>query len=239
MRPHPPLPPLLLLTDRSQLSGSRRLTDVVADCVQAGLRAVVVRERDLEDRQRAELVYDLRGLLGPVGGVLVVAAPELGRPDGVHLRRADTVPRDRPRLLGRSCHDRDDLARATREGSDYATVSPVAPSASKPGYGPALGTDGLRSLARHVRPHTDPSGEAPKFRAAARSPVVYALGGVTPANAADWLDAGADGVAVMGAVMRAHDPAAVVADLLDAVTRSPVAAASARRHTAAQLGDSA
>jgi thiamine-phosphate diphosphorylase len=215
------LPPLLLLTDRSQLTDSRTLTEVVADCVDAGLRAVVARERDLEDRERAELVYDLRRVLDPVGGIVVVAAPELGRPDGVHLRRADTAPRDRPALLGRSCHDRDDLARATREGCDYVTLSPVAPSPSKPGHGPPLGADGLEEMTRHPVP--SPRGEP------SRCPAVYALGGVTPDNAPAWTDAGADGVAVMGAVMRAPDPAAVVADLLAALTPgSRVASASVR-----------
>ncbi|GAA0970329.1 Thiamine-phosphate synthase [Nocardioides aquaticus] len=46
---------------------------------------------------------------------------------------------------------------------------------------------------------------------------VYALGGIDATNAADFRTAGADGVAVMGAVMRADDPAAVVEQLLGAV----------------------
>jgi thiamine-phosphate diphosphorylase len=204
----PALPSLLLLTDRAQLPGHRRLADVVAEAVDAGLRAVVVRERDLEDRERAELVFDVREVLAPVGGMLVVAAPELGRPDGVHLRRDDGVPRCRPPLLARSCHDRDDLARAAREGCDLVTLSPVAPSPSKPGYGPALGAAGLRELTRH--PVVGPPGQV------GSTPAVYALGGVTPDNAADWLAAGAHGVAVMGAVMRARDPGAAVHALLGA-----------------------
>ncbi|MDQ4008521.1 MAG: thiamine phosphate synthase [Actinomycetota bacterium] len=249
------LPPLLLLTDRSQLPTSRRLTDVVAACVGAGLRAVVVRERDLEDRERADLVHDLEAVLAPVGGLLLVGAPELGRPDGVHLRRADAPPRARPWLLGRSCHDAGDLHRAARERCDYVTLSPVAESPSKPGYGPPLGAAGLTALARRTPALASPSREAPNFpvtgpgnlarhagggrsrvtgpgnlarhaggggsREAGALPAVYALGGVTPGNAAQWLDAGAEGVAVMGAVMRADDPAAVVADLLRAVDRDP------------------
>lgn len=46
---------------------------------------------------------------------------------------------------------------------------------------------------------------------------VYALGGIDTTNAADFQAAGAHGVAVMGAVMRADDPAAVVEQLLGAV----------------------
>jgi thiamine-phosphate pyrophosphorylase len=217
-----PLPPLLLLTDRSQVPAHRTLTEVVADCVDAGLRAVVVRERDLEDRERADLVHDLGRLLTPVGGRLLVGAPELGLPDGLHLRSTDPPPRTHAGVLGRSCHDAEELARAVGEGCDYVTLSPVAQSDSKPGHGPPLGADGLESLARHGRGGGPGSlarhgrrgkanGDAPKF------PAVYALGGVTPDNAREWVDAGADGVAVMGAVMRAPDPAAVVARLLRAL----------------------
>jgi thiamine-phosphate diphosphorylase len=203
------LPPLLLLTDRSQLPTERGPTALVAAveaAVAAGARAVVVRERDLEDHERAELVSDLRKVLAPVGGTLVVAAPPVGRPVGVHLRRSDPLPRARPVLLGRSCHDATELARAAAEGCDYVTLSPVASSASKPGYGPALGRDGFAELIQHA-------GDAH-----GRRPAVYALGGVGPDNAGDWLDAGADGVAVMGAVMRAHDPGVAVEELLHAMS---------------------
>jgi thiamine-phosphate pyrophosphorylase len=196
------LHPLLLLTDRSQLPPRRRLREVVAEAVQAGLRAVVVRERDLEDRERAELVYDLRHALDPVDGTLIVAAPAVGRPDGVHLRRDDPLPRSRPALLGRSCHDAAELERAARDGCHYVTLSPVAASASKPGYGPPLGQERFAALTRRAR--------------FAGGPAVYALGGVTAANSTGWLDAGAHGVAVMGEVMRAPDPAEVVHALVQA-----------------------
>jgi thiamine-phosphate pyrophosphorylase len=202
----PALPPLLLLTDRLQVPADRGMAEVIAAAVGAGVRAVVVRERDLEDHERAELVSYLRKVLAPVGGTLVVAAPTVGRPVGVHLRRGDPPPRTRPVLLGRSCHDATELARAAAEGCDYVTLSPVASSASKPGHGPALGPEGFAELAQQT-------GDAH-----GRRPAMYALGGVTPDNAGDWLAAGADGVAVMGGVMRADDPGAVVEDLLHALS---------------------
>jgi thiamine-phosphate pyrophosphorylase len=84
------------------------------------------------------------------------------------------------------------------EGVDYVTVSPVALTASKPGYGPALGIDGLAAL-------IEVAGDVP----------VLALGGVQPDTVAGALEAGAHGVAVMGAVMRAETPAKIVTRLLD------------------------
>lgn len=97
--------------------------------------------------------------------------------------------------MGRSCHDLAELQAAADEGCDYATLSPVFLTPSKPRYGPALGVDALH-----------------------RPPLpVYALGGVTTGNAADCRAAGAVGVAVMGAVMRAADPARTVSELLAAI----------------------
>jgi thiamine-phosphate pyrophosphorylase len=188
-----PLGPLLVLTDRAQCH--RPLVDVVAAAVEGGARTVVLREKDLPTAERAALADELRAALGP-GGTLVLAGTSLPG-DAVHLSVADEVPEPRPALLGRSCHDRTEVDRAGAEGCDWVTVSPVRLTASKPGHGPALGTGGLAAL-------TD-------------GPPAYALGGLTAADARPCLDAGAAGLAVMGAVMRADRPDAVVAELLAAL----------------------
>lgn len=188
-----PLGPLLVLTDRTQCR--RPLVDVVRAAVDGGARTVVLRERDLPATQRAALADELRSVLAPVEGTLVLAGAGLAS-DAVHLSAADEVPAPRPALLGRSCHDRDEVDRAAAEGCDWVTVSPVRLTASKPGYGPALGTAGLAALTG--------------------GPPVYALGGLTAADARECLDAGAVGLAVMGAVMRAERPEAVVRELLGA-----------------------
>lgn len=91
------------------------------------------------------------------------------------------------------CHSPAEVAQAAGE---FVTLSPVALTVSKPGYGPPLGIEGVRAAARCGR----------RF---------FALGGVTPENARSFLDAGAHGVAVMGPVLRADDPALVVAQYLE------------------------
>ena len=188
-----PLGPLLVLTDRTQCS--RPLVEVVGAAVEGGARTVVLREKDLPVAERAALADELRAELGP-DGTLVLAGTALPG-DAVHLSAADEVPEPRPALLGRSCHDRTAVDRAGAEGCDWVTVSPVRLTASKPGYGPALGTAGLAALTG--------------------GPPAYALGGLTAGDARACLDAGAVGLAVMGAVMRAERPDAVVAELLEAV----------------------
>ncbi|MFQ1004251.1 thiamine phosphate synthase [Modestobacter sp. SSW1-42] len=181
------LPRLLVLTDRTRCA--RSLPDTVAAAVDAGARAVVLREKDLPLPERAVLAERIAALLAPVDGVLVWAgaAGSAGHA-AVHLSAADPLPEPRPALLGRSCHSAAELTRARAEGCDWAFLSPLAVTASKPGYGPTLGVAGLAGLT--------PLG-----------PPVFALGGVTPADVAGCRAAGAYGVAVMGPVMR--DPASV------------------------------
>ena len=182
------LPRLLVVTDRTQAAGP--LIDVVAAAVDAGARAVLLRDRDLPDAERAALAAGLRAVLDPVGGLLVTAgaATSPAHPGAVHLAAAEPFPDPRPALVGRSCHSAAELAQARAEGCDWAFLSPVFPTASKPGYGPALGVEGFARLR--------PPG-----------PPVYALGGVLPEHVPDLLAAGAHGIAVMGPVMRA--PSAV------------------------------
>jgi thiamine-phosphate pyrophosphorylase len=85
-------------------------------------------------------------------------------------------------------------------GADYVTLSPIYQSASKPGYGPPLGLGAIERAAQIGIP-------------------VLALGGMTASNAAKAMSAGAAGVAVMGGVMAADRPAAVVDEFLQATAR--------------------
>ncbi|MET8232627.1 thiamine phosphate synthase [Micromonospora sp. NPDC005298] len=195
---------VVVLTDR--LAARAGLDRVVAGAVAGGVRWVVLREKDLPRAERAALAADLRAILADVGGTLVVAGPDPLGGDAVHLPAAGPYPPPVHGLVGRSCHDRAELDRLTTE--HYATLSPVHPTRTKPGYGPPLGAAGLRSLVE-------------------ASPVpVLALGGVeTPEQVTACVEAGAVGVAVLGALMRAEDPAEVATTLTSACAEAVV-----RRH---------
>jgi thiamine-phosphate pyrophosphorylase len=182
------LPRLMVLTDRARTT--MPLVEVVDRAVQGGARAVVLRERDLDVDERAQLADQLRALLAPVDGLLVFAGPGA---DAVHLNATEPVPSPRPHLIGRSCHDEGEVRAAA--GCDWITLSPWGVSESKPGYGPPLGPSRFASLV-------------------ADAPPAFALGGVGPVEVAACRAAGAYGVAVMGAVMRAERPERVVAELL-------------------------
>ena len=197
-----PVPPLLVISDRRQ--ARQPLQRVVEAAFVGGCRWFSLREKDLSPDERRALLGALVTLGRRFGAVVtaheaIEAVAAVGA-DGVHLPSGGSPVAARTRLpgalIGASAHSADEAAALLRAGADYVTASPVFVTASKPGYGPALGLDGL---ARVV--------------AAARGPVV-ALGGITPENAAACLAAGACGIAVMGEVMRAADPQATVEYIL-------------------------
>ncbi|MFG1880678.1 thiamine phosphate synthase [Micromonospora sp. NPDC049102] len=181
------LPGVVLLTDRLVARGG--LERVVAGAVAGGVRWVVLREKDLPRAERAALAVDLRAILADAGGTLIVAGPDPLGGDAVHLPAAGPYPPPALPLVGRSCHSVAELNRLTTE--HYATVSPIWPTRTKPGYGPPLHVEGLRTLVD-------------------ASPVpLLALGGVeTPEQVTACVEAGAAGVAVLGALMRADNPSA-------------------------------
>lgn len=196
------LPRLLVLTDRRQTDTP--LVDVVAAAVDAGARAVVLREQDLPDHERRALAAELAPVVHRAGGVLLTAGTSLPGADGVHQPSnvGPVVPS--ARITGRSCHDSGEVRAAEADGVHYVTVSPVHATASKPGYGPALGTDGLAALA------------------ASTTLPVYALGGIDgPDAVAACRAAGAHGVAAMGAIMRSDRPGSLVAQLVAAGEADP------------------
>jgi thiamine-phosphate pyrophosphorylase len=192
------LPRLLVLTDRAQLPLGRSLTQAVSACARAGATHFVVRELDLAPGQRSALVTSLARIPDIV---LITARCHLQGSSGVHL--ASTQDGDDTDVIrGHSCHDEAEVRRAVGSGASYVTVSPVALTASKPGYGPQLGLSGVRRLVD-----------------AANGTPVFALGGVGAGNARSFRDAGAYGIAVMGSIMRADDPGAMTESLLAEVNR--------------------
>jgi thiamine-phosphate pyrophosphorylase len=201
-----PVPPLLIVSDRRQ---ARRSLEELAEAVFAGgCRWFSLREKDLPPAERHALLGRLvaRGrrcgaLVGvheDIDAVIVAGAGAVHLPSGADPAAAR---RGLPgALIGVSAHSAEEASAVLRAGADYVTVSPVFVTASKPGYGPALGLDGL---ARVV--------------AQAPGPVI-ALGGITPENAALCRAAGAHGVAVMGVVMRATNPRGVIETLLQSIS---------------------
>jgi thiamine-phosphate diphosphorylase len=138
----------------------------------------------------------------PEAGVIVHARPDLARAvgaQGVQLRRDDLGPKDARRVypghwIGVSVQDRPEAEAAIAAGADYLVAGTVWETASHPGR-PARGLAWLRELCGLGSP-------------------VLAIGGVTPERALQARDAGAWGVAAVGALWGAADPASAALALV-------------------------
>jgi thiamine-phosphate pyrophosphorylase len=204
-----PDPPLLLITDRRQ--ARHPLAEVVAAALKGGCRWVSVREKDLPDDEQVLLTRSLLPVAHAHGARLTLhgeaVLAKLADADGVHLPAgADAAlartATGREKLVGASVHSVVEAVAIDPAFVDYALAGPAFETPSKPGYGPEIGRKGLGDII-----------------GAARVPVL-AIGGVNPARVGELIAAGAMGVAVMGSVMRAADPAQETKALIAALTGS-------------------
>ncbi|MGH7248251.1 MAG: thiamine phosphate synthase, partial [Pseudomonadota bacterium] len=194
-----PDPPLLLVTDRRQ--ARQPLVAVVGAALCAGCRWVSLREKDLPQDEQillarsllpdaqahlAKLIMHGEGSLAKLAGVHGVHLSAEVDPASVAAVRALLGP---GKLVGVSVHTVTEAEQIDPAAVDYALAGPAFETVSKPGYGPEIGRKGLFDIAR-----------------AAPVPVL-AIGGINAARIAELIAAGAAGVAVMGGVMRAPDPA--------------------------------
>jgi thiamine-phosphate pyrophosphorylase len=200
-----PDPPLLVISDRSQ--ARRPLIDIAQAAFAGGCRWFSLREKDLPAAERRALLAELVALGRPYGATVMVhddldAVVATGA-GGVHLPGGGNPKAARGRLpqglIGVSAHTPAEAAALIEAGANYVTISPIFLTDSKPGYGPAVGLDGLVETV-----------------AMADGPVV-ALAGITPDNARSCIDAGAAGIAVMGEIIRAADTEATVRALVAAI----------------------
>ena len=201
-----PDPPLLVITDCKQ--AATPLVRIVTAVLNAGCRWISVREKDLAAAEQAALTGELLAIARDFGAVLTLhgnaALARASGADGVHLSEGSDPSAARAALgsaalVGISVHGIEQLPALDPATVDYAIAGPVYASPSKPGHGPALGSEGLRALV----------GQA-------RIPVI-GIAGIEPGNVADVMAAGTAGIAVMGGVMRAADAGAHTRALLDAL----------------------
>ena len=110
--------------------------------------------------------------------------------DGVHIGQEDLSPEAVRRIIGSerwlgvSTHNPEQLCEADLTSADYLAIGPVFATPSKDRPDPVVGLDGVR-----------------RARALTRKPLV-AIGGITRANAASVIEAGADSVAVISDLLR-------------------------------------
>jgi thiamine-phosphate pyrophosphorylase len=197
-----------LITDRHQVrSGS--LSDVCGAALQAGVRAIQLREKDLPMRSLLTIARELSDLTRPIGAHLVIndridLALVLGT-RAVHLPASGASPSVARRLLGdsaligRSAHSADEAVQAEAAGADFVVLGPIFETPTKRAFGPPIGLEELRDAGRRCR--------IPLF----------GIGGITPHRVCDVQRAGAHGVAVVSSVMSADDVERACIDFLTAL----------------------
>ena len=183
---------LYAITDR-QSCAPTPLASVVPELLDAGVTAIQLREKDLSDTELIKLAQPIAELCRNYEAKLFIntnmhVASNVGAA-GVHLpANAESVDTIKAQAtdhfyIGCSVHCFNAAEKRKAEGADFVTYSPIYPTASKPGYGPAVGVARLAQLAEQVK--------LP----------IFALGGITPVRVAECLEAGAFGVAVMSGMM--------------------------------------
>lgn len=172
------------------------------EAVEAGARLFQYRDKASSAGEAYRRAVQLRRLAADAGALFLVndrcdlaLAVEA---DGAHLGQRDlplTLARailGSEKIIGVSAHRPEDVIEAAKAGADYIGYGPVFPTGSKPDHEPVVGVSGLR----RIRPLT--------------SLPVFAIGGITLETVDAVVAAGADGVAVISAILESRDIGAAV-----------------------------
>jgi thiamine-phosphate pyrophosphorylase len=198
---------LLLVTDRKQVT--RPLLEVVEECLEGGLRAVQLREKDLPVRELLGMAAPLREATRRRGARFLVndrvdVALAVGA-DGAQ-RTHESLPVSVMRevggpgfMVGASVHSVAEARTVAADGADFIVFGPVFDTPSKRPYGPPQGLAALGQVT-----------------AAVATPVL-AIGGITADRVRDILAVGAVGVGVISAILAAARPRDATRAFLDAL----------------------
>ena len=195
---------LYLVTDRG-LARGRSTLEIVKAAVRGGVTCVQLREKECSTLDFIEQARTVKDFLKARGVPLVindrVDVALAVEADGVHLGQTDMPLEIAKKILGGSmfigisAESLEDALEAEKGGADYLGVSPIYATPTKTDTAPALGLEGLREIKKAVN-----------------IPLV-GIGGLNPGNAPEVIRNGADGVAVVSAIVAADDPGQAAAEL--------------------------
>ncbi len=188
---------LYLITDRQQLRETRSLLSAVRQALKGGVRAVQLREKDLETRDLLKLSYKMRKLTAEYKPKLFINdridVALAVNADGVHLTQ-NSIPIEAVRetvkeklLIGVSTHSLKEARDAEKGGADFITFGPVFRTASKVKYGSPVGMDSLIQTCSKI------------------NVPVFALGGIKDHRIEKVKEAGAYGAAMISEIMKADN----------------------------------
>ena len=188
---------LYLITDRKLFGSADELLQTIDKALAGGVRAVQLREKDLDTRLLLALAYSMRKMTKRYGAKLFIndradIALAVGA-DGVQLGRAG-MPVQAVRklsgdslMIGVSTHSVAEAFQAKADGADFITLGPVYATPSKLRYGNPIGIQVLQDAAGSL------------------GLPVFAIGGIRIDRVTDVLRKGAYGIALISAVLTATD----------------------------------
>jgi thiamine-phosphate pyrophosphorylase len=175
----------------------RSLTDVLKEAAAAGARLFQYRNKSAAMKEAYAEALLLRKVALDTGVTFIVndrcdLAMAVDA-DGVHLGQED-LPLNLARkvmgpdkLIGISTHNPDQVRKATAGKPDYLGFGPIFKPGSKHDHDPVVGLEGLRAM-----------------RTLTSLPV-FAIGGIQIDQAGEVMRAGANGVAIISAILKARD----------------------------------
>ncbi|MFO0926255.1 MAG: thiamine phosphate synthase [Gemmataceae bacterium] len=180
----------------------------IAEAAAGGAAVVQLREKTLPDSELVALARAVRGWTRRAGVLFLVNdRPDIARlaeADGVHLGQDDLSVKDARRILGPdaligvSTHSVEQMRQAVLDGASYVGVGPVFASRTKT-------FDGFAGL------------EFVRAAAAETTLPAFAIGGITPDNVSEVVEAGLRRVAVSSTIAEADDPQRVARQLVAAL----------------------
>jgi thiamine-phosphate pyrophosphorylase len=202
---------LYIITDE-MIGRGKTHAEIARLAIAGGADAIQLRDKSCSSREMVRIGRVIRGITRRSSVLFIIndrldVALTCGA-DGVHLgqgdMRTDVARQIAPPgfIIGVSVSTVDDALRAERDGADYVALSPVFSTGTKSDAGPGQGLEVLREIRRNV------------------SVPVIAIGGIRRENIRDVIAAGADGVAVISAVVGAADITPAARELKNLITRS-------------------
>jgi thiamine-phosphate pyrophosphorylase len=203
------IPRLYAIIDPLQTNGRSSLA-VAAELLAAGVRLIQLRDKHASSGELYSSAEQIAQIVRTAGGIFIINdRADVTRAmdgDGVHVGQ-DDLPVDSARnllgqdkIIGYSTHVMDQVREADLTSADYIAFGPIFPTGSKENPDAVVGLEGLR--------------EARKLT---RKPLV-AIGGITLENASSVIEAGADSVAVIRALVGAPDIRQRAEELLQQVS---------------------
>lgn len=187
------LPRLYAIVDASFFSTTNELVGCAEALAAGGCTLLQYRNKSGNARVMLEQARELRRVFGGSVKFIMNDRADLCLAvefDGVHVGQDDLSPEavrkiiGPDRWLGVSTHNPEQLSEADLTSADYLAIGPVFATSSKDKPDPVVGLEGVR-----------------RARQQTRKPLV-AIGGITRANAASVIEAGADSVAVISDLIR-------------------------------------